>query len=237
MGRLHYFFAVAIVGLAVLAKLSQGVAFEEAKIVKQIPTTHKVVALTIDDGPHPVMTEELLKVLKEKKIKATFFILGKNAKLYPELLEKIKKDGHEIGSHAYTHQYLNKMLEKECTEELDQTEQVLDKTVGQVCLFRPPGGLYNDIVLAEAKKRGYTTILWSVDPQDWQRPSVEHVVSTVVKEVKPGSIVLLHDGQAHLPTPQAIAQIVDYFQQKGYTFVTVSELLQYEEVKETMRID
>ncbi|SPF55745.1 Polysaccharide deacetylase (fragment) [Candidatus Desulfosporosinus infrequens] len=138
-------------------------------------------------------------------------------------------DGHEIATHAYSHNSLAKMSQQEVGEELDKAEKAICAVAPKPTLFRPPGGAYNDHVLAEAKKRGYATILWSVDPTDWRRPSVEQVVDVVMKNVQPGSIVLLHDGQYPLPTPQAIAIIIDQLRQQGYNIVTVGELLQHSE--------
>jgi peptidoglycan/xylan/chitin deacetylase (PgdA/CDA1 family) len=226
-------FAMTVVALALVAKVSQGIFLEEVKVVKKIPTTHKVVALTVDDGPHYKTTPDLLKVLKEKNVKVTMFVLGQNVKEHPELVAQAAQDGHEIATHAYTHNPLTKMSQAECAAELDKTEAILKKIEIKPHLFRPPGGLYNDAVIKEADKHSYTTVLWSVDPKDWQRPSVEKVVNTVTTTVEPGSIVLLHDGQYPLPTPQAIGQIIDNLRANGYTFVTISELLEYYEVRET----
>lgn len=233
MVPMRNYFAMTIVALAMAAKLCQGIFLEEVKVVKKIPTTHKVVALTIDDGPHNKTTPQLLQVLKEKNVKVTMFILGENAKKYPELVALAAKDGHEIATHAYTHNALTKMSQAECAAELDKTEKILKSLSIKPQLFRPPGGLYNEGVIEEANKRGYTTILWSVDPRDWQRPSVAQVVKVVTKTVEPGGIVLLHDGQYPLPTPEAIGQIIDDLRQEGYTFVTIGELLKYYEVRET----
>lgn len=188
-----------------------------------------MVALTIDDGPHYKTTPQMLAVLKQKNVKLTLFILGENAERHPELLAQAVADGHEIATHAYSHNSLAKMSLKEVGDEFDKAEKALMVVAPKPILFRPPGGAYNDTVLAEARKRGYTTILWSIDPGDWRRPSVEHVVDTVMKHVQPGSIVLLHDGQYPLPTPQAIGIIIDQLKQQGYSIVTVSELLQYYE--------
>lgn len=218
MQMFSHFFAVGIVVLATVARFSQG---GEAEVVRQLPVEEKLVALTIDDGPYAGMTEKLLAVLQKKNVRATFFILGENAQEYPDLCEKIQQAGHEIGSHSFTHDHLNKMTQEQCANQLDKAESV----IGSVSLFRPPGGLYNDGVLQEAKKRNYQLVLWSVDPHDWQKPSAGEVAKRVLQAVKPGSIVLLHDGQSGLQTPQAISEIVDNLRKQGYSFVTVSELL------------
>lgn len=190
-----------------------------------------MVALTIDDGPHYKTTPQMLAVLREKKVKLTLFILGENAKSHPEILAQAVADGHEIATHAYSHKLLSKIGKAEVGEELDQAEKVITMVAPRPTLFRPPGGAYNDHVLEESTKRGYTTILWSIDTGDWRRPSVDHVVDAVMKNIEPGSIVLMHDGQYPLPTPEAIGIIIDRLQEQGYSIVTVSELLQYYEVR------
>lgn len=219
-------------GIAIVLMVSiAGIAYEhttcDAKIVKKIPTTHKVVALTIDDGPHYKTTPQILEVLRQKRVKVTLFILGANADQYPELVAQAVKDGHEIANHAYSHKLLTSLTPAEYSEEMAKAEKAITAVAPKPTLFRPPGGAYNAGILAEAERRGYDTILWSIDPHDWQRPSVNAVVNTVLKEIKPGSIILLHDGQYPLPTPEAIGIIIDKLQAEGYRFVTISELLQY----------
>jgi peptidoglycan/xylan/chitin deacetylase (PgdA/CDA1 family) len=225
-------------GAAILVALLAGTIADnrfhaEVEIVKKVPTTHKVVALTIDDGPHYKTTPELLAVLRKKQVQATLFVLGENAARNPEMITQAVADGHEIANHAYSHKDLTKMTAAQCGEELDKTDQIIARITAKPTLFRPPGGLYNETVLAEARKRGYTTVLWSLDPHDWQRPSVDQVVTTVVQHIAPGSIVLLHDGQYPLPTAAALDILIDQLRSAGYEFVTLSQLLQYYEVRGT----
>jgi len=225
------FFGVVFGVILSAIVVGQGLIADNSKAIKKVPTTHKVVALTIDDGPHYKTTPQMLAVLREKKVKLTLFILGENAVLHPELLAQAVADGHEIASHAYSHKPLTKMSKAEIGEELDKAEKAITGVAPKPTLFRPPGGAYNETVTAEAMRRGYTNILWSVDPGDWRRPSVEQVVDHVMKNVEPGSIVLLHEGQYPLPTPEAIGIIIDRLRTQGYSIVTVSELLQYYEVR------
>lgn len=232
MKRGGRFFFAGVFGIMLSAAVMvQGVVTENNKVIKKVPTTHKVVALTIDDGPHYKTTPQVLAVLREKKVKLTLFILGENAASHPEILAEAVADGHEIATHAYSHNLLNRMDKRAIGEEFDKAEKVITAVAPKPVLFRPPGGAYNDNVLAEAQVRGYTTILWSIDTGDWRRPSVSHVVDSVVNHVQPGSIVLLHDGQYPLPTPEALGIIIDKLREQGYSIVTVSELLQYYEVR------
>lgn len=227
------FLGITFLFLLLAGTFAEHIVHEDIKIVKNVPTTHKVIALTIDDGPHYKTTPELLAVLREKHVQVTLFILGENAMRNPEIVAQAVADGHEIASHAYSHKNLTEMTAAQCGEELDKTEKIITAITTKPTLFRPPGGLYNENVLAEARKRGYTTILWSVDPHDWQRPSVDKVVTTVVKGISPGGIVLLHDGQYPLPTAAAVGIIIDQLRGAGYEIVPIGQLLQYYEVRGT----
>ncbi len=221
------------IGLALttLVAATQGLT-DKHMVIKQVPTTHKVVALTVDDGPHDKTTPQMLAVLREKKVRLTLFVLGSNVEKHPEILAQAVADGHEIASHGYSHRLLTKLSRAECEAEMDKAEKLITAAAPKPVLFRPPGGSYNDLVLKVARNHGYTPIIWSIDPKDWQRPSVDKVVNNVLTNVKPGSIVLLHDGQYPLPTPEAIGIIIDRLREAGYSIVTVSELLQYYEVNQ-----
>jgi peptidoglycan/xylan/chitin deacetylase (PgdA/CDA1 family) len=203
----------------------------DSAIVKSVQTTEKLVALTFDDGPHYKTTPLLLRILEEKQVKATFFVLGVNVAQHPELVAQEVAAGHEIGNHAFSHKLLSKMDASVCAAELDRAEQGICKVAPRPVLFRPPGGAYNHAVLAEARRRGYTTVIWSIDTRDWSRPPVGQVIKIVLAQVKPGSIVLMHDGQDRLPTPEALGEVIDGLREQGYTFVTVSELLEHSEVR------
>ncbi|KYZ75348.1 polysaccharide deacetylase [Anaerosporomusa subterranea] len=226
------FLTVAL--LAVIVGVAEMHQSEDTHTISQISTNQKVVALTIDDGPHYKITPEILTVLKEKQVKATFFVLGVNAQQSPAILAQEVADGHEIGMHTYSHPILTKLSPQKILDEFDKAEKALLPIAPKPTLFRPPGGIYNSRVLEIAQQRGYTTILWSIDPHDWSRPPSEKVVDRVLADITPGSIVLLHDGQYPLPTAQALRTIIDRLRKLGYEFVTISELLQYNEVRHSL---
>jgi peptidoglycan/xylan/chitin deacetylase (PgdA/CDA1 family) len=229
--RSFFSFTVLAVGLMCnILYQTVDVFDDKSRVIKKIPTTHKVVAITVDDGPHYKTTPEILMVLKEKQAKATFFVLGKNAEAHPEIVAQTVAEGHEIASHAYSHRRLNRLTDAEVVDELARLEVVLQPVAPKPTLFRPPDGAYNDGLVALARERGYTTVLWSVDTGDWRQLPVEQVVKAVLDNVQPGSIILMHDGQYPLPTPQAMSIIIDKLRAQGYQLVTVSELLQYYEV-------
>lgn len=224
-------YSIAILGLIFTWSEIKENLWINAQIINRIPTTHKVVALTFDDGPSYKTTPEILDILKEKKVRATFFVVGENAEQLSSILAQEVKDGHEIGIHTYDHKSLPKLSKDKIKEEIEKSEKAIAAVVTQPTLFRPPGGAYNKTVLKVARDMGYIVILWSVDPHDWRRPPVEKIVDEVVNNVKPGSIILLHDLKYPSPTSKAIGIIIDRLKEQGYELVTVSELLQYYEVR------
>lgn len=228
------FLTIAII-LTITIAIGEHLA-DESQAISKVPTSHKVVALTIDDGPNNKVTPEILAIFREKKVKATFFVLGVNAEHSQQLLAQEVADGHEIGAHTYSHPFLPKLDSAKVAVEFDKAEKVISAVAPKPTLFRPPGGLYNPEILKTARQKGYTTVLWSIDPRDWSCPPTEKIVETILKEVKPGSIILLHDGQFPLPTPQALAIVIDRLRELGYEFVTVSELLQYNEVQHSFNL-
>ena len=200
-------------------------------IWSDVHVSQPVVALTFDDGPHFALTPRLLDTLKAKGIHATFFLIGKNAKEYPNIVKRIVAEGHELGNHSWSHPNLAKMSDEAVRAELTQTSDAIEAAVGQrPKLMRPPYGSYTK---AQGKwfhdDLGFTVVLWDVDPDDWRdpRPSVlEDRVLNGWKDstgVRPGSIVLSHD--IHKGTVEAEPDIIDKLAAKGYKFVTVSELL------------
>jgi polysaccharide deacetylase family sporulation protein PdaB len=198
-------------------------------VIWKVPTTRKVVALTFDDGPVSTTTPEILNILKEKNIKATFFVVGEQVKRYPGLVSQEIAEGHEVGNHTYTHPMLTNLQEDRIGQELKKTEKEILEVAPKPTLFRPPGGFSNKKILTLARDSEYSIILWSIDPMDWRHPPVGDIVNVVVKDAKPGSIILLHDGKDPSSTPEALWFIIDSLESRGYEFVTVTELLQYYE--------
>lgn len=191
-----------------------------------VHTQEKVVALTFDDGPDPNYTEQILDVLKEKNVKATFFVLGENVKLYPELLMQINKAGHEIGNHGYSHIYSTSLT----VRELVKTDEVIYDSLHQhTHYYRPPGGFVSKAVLQDVKAKGHVLTLWSIDSRDWRNPGVTRIVQNVVDSSFPGAIILLHDGgEKRQQTAEALKIIIDRLRNDGYRFVTLSELQRFE---------
>lgn len=179
------------------------------------------IALTFDDGPHPVFTPRLLDGLKERGVHATFFLIGKNIVGNEEIVKRMKEEGHLIGNHTYNHVQLTKISADKACEEIINTNDLICEVTGSGTEFiRPPFGSWNDNLECGIE---LIPILWSVDPLDWKTESASAVVNRVVKNIKENDIILLHDYYAS--SVEAALQIVDILQEKGYEFVTADELI------------
>ncbi len=189
----------------------------------------KCVALTFDDGPHPKYTAEILDILKEHGAKATFFVIGQNAEKYPELVKREHNEGHEIGNHTFSHPQLRQIPVSKFTDEISKTQLTIKNITGvEPKLFRPPGGYLNNSFVEKTKDLNCTSVLWSwrQDTKDWSRPTAEKIVSTVLGNIRNGDIILFHDyNSGKSPTPEALRIIIPRLKEMGYTFVTVSELM------------
>ncbi|MCC8022413.1 MAG: polysaccharide deacetylase family protein [Clostridiales bacterium] len=181
----------------------------------------KLAALTFDDGPHPVLTPQLLDLLEAQGVPATFFVLGSCAKAHPDLVRRIAADGHQLGSHTTNHKDLTKLSNKALRQEIKQTHTLLTELTGQPPSgLRPPYGAYNDAV-----KRAVNAplLLWSVDPEDWRYRDAQLVAEHVLEHVEDGGIILLHD--IYETSVEAAALIIQGMKEAGYTFVTVDTLI------------
>ncbi len=199
------------------------------RAVRQVPVKTKYIALTFDDGPDPEFTPQVLNVLKEHDAFATFFLLGQHTERYPEVVKHTVNSGCEVGVHAYSHAFLNRIPPSQAKRQIHRTYNCIYRTTGQKpALFRPPYGFYNKEVLAAAKAKKLQIILWTpnADPRDFENPGVNKIVSRVLACANPGTIVLLHDyGGDRSQTVEAVDKIIDKLAPKGFRFVTVSQLL------------
>lgn len=181
----------------------------------------KKVALTFDDGPSTVYTGILLDGLKERNVKATFFLIGKNAEENPDLVKRIYTEGHLIGNHTYSHVEITKISDEEAMEELEKTDEIIYSITGEhVQYMRPPFGSWQK----ELESRlDVLPVLWTVDPLDWTTENVEEIVNKVVTETEENDMILLHD--CYESSVQAALQIIDILQEENYEFVTAEELM------------
>ena len=181
----------------------------------------KYVALTFDDGPSGKYTRQLLDGLEDREVKATFLLCGYRIKDYPDITLRIFQEGHEIGFHGNSHDSMRAMSRREVGAELIDTEKLLPEGCEPVFL-RPPGGFSSDAVRQVAKVRNLAILSWSVDPKDWATKDTAAIERAVLKNVKDGDIILLHD--MTVSSVRAALDIVDSLKNQGYEFVTVSQL-------------
>ncbi len=181
----------------------------------------KKIALTFDDGPHPTYTAELLDGLKERGVKATFFVTGEHAWLHPDLILRMKEEGHLVGNHTYSHVQLRRDNREDFVEELKKTNQILAEITGEeVTYCRPPYGSWDR---ALEKELNLFPVLWTIDPTDWSCLNAETVTKRVLKKARENGVILLHD--YYKTSVDAALCIVDELQREGYEFVTVDEIL------------
>lgn len=183
----------------------------------------KEVALTFDDAPSP-FTKEVLKILDNYGVSATFFLVGSQVEKSPEVARQIVAAGHEIGNHSFSHCWSSDDSVETLVEDIKRAEEAIYRATGQVPLyFRPPGGMVNDKVKEACGQTGYGILLWWVDSQDWLLTE-EEILEKVKKEVKDGAIILFHNLAT---TVEVLPQVIEDLRREGYKFVTISQLLRY----------
>ena len=181
----------------------------------------KIVAITFDDGPHYKNTKLLLDGLRERGVKATFFLVGNRIEGNEDLILQMYRDGHLIGNHTFSHANLTEISEKEALGEVTKTNELIENITGEkVTYLRPPCGYWNEKL---AKKRDLNPVFWTVDPTDWKSVNVTQVVNSVMQDVGDGDVILFHD--IYNSSVVAALEVVDRLLDMGYEFVTVSELI------------
>lgn len=185
------------------------------------PVETPKIALTFDDGPSTAWTPALLDGLKERGVKATFFLIGENADKNPEIVKRMAEEGHLIGNHTYHHVELTKVSENEARLELADTSAVIVRITGKEPEYmRPPFGAWQRKLEQEIQM---LPVLWTIDPLDWTTENQDEIVNKVVTEAEENDIILLHD--CYKSSIEAGLRIVDILQEEGFMFVTVDELL------------
>ena len=200
---------------------SAAVQVSENSSIRAEKTIAAKVALTFDDGPHPVYTPELLDGLKERGVCATFFVVGENIPGNEEILKRMDAEGHLIGNHTYSHVKLSELDTARACAEVEKTNALICEVTGKEPEFiRPPFGEWKKAMECSFEM---IPVLWDVDPLDWTTKNTALVVERVLKDTKPGNIILLHD--YYQSSVDAALEIVDTLTQRGYEFVTVDELI------------
>lgn len=197
-------------------------------VLFSVPLQAKAVAFTFDDGPSANLTPAVLEILHRYSARATFFPIGRELERYPDLARRVLAEGHELGCHTYNHVYLKSRGEARLKTELDLCEKAYPEVVGiRPSLLRFPGLSYNDALVAAATKRGYSVISCSLDAYDWRIKDAKQLAKRVISLVRPGDIILMHDGDWLDRSRQieALNLIFRALDAQGYEFVTVSELI------------
>lgn len=222
--------ASAAVLSGAVAVLAHGLAAPDstwlAPAMTSVPGAREV-ALTFDDGPSMPYTAQVLDVLRERGVKATFFLCGANAERYPELVRRIRDEGHEIGNHTHSHPYLHLMSRERIAAEIDRTQEVLERIAGRrPRFFRPPFGVRWFTLGSVLAERGLTMVLWTARGYEGRLPA-PGIARAVLKALKPGGIIVLHDGFETKPPAlvdraemvRSLPAIIDGARRAGYAFV------------------
>lgn len=181
----------------------------------------KKIAITFDDGPHPSYTAQLLDGLKERGVQATFFVTGEHAELHPELIRRMQEEGHLIGNHTYSHIQLTGSNREAFRQELIRTNEIIKEITGEeVQYVRPPYGSWDK---SFEKELNMFPVLWNIDPLDWCSSNVACITEKIVSKAEENDIILMHDYYETSVT--AALKAIDELMEKGYTFVTVEEIL------------
>lgn len=201
------------------------------RIVWRVETTERVVALSFDDGPHPEFTSAILDLLAEHGLPATFFLIGKYVRRYPALAQLLADTGHELGNHTLNHRLLPFLRAAFIRQEILQTDQIIREVTGyQPKFMRPPMGLFTKRTVDVIESCGYGIVVGDVYPRDPHLPGRDKIHRRVMARVRPGSIIILHDGgnTAHVDRSQtvwAVRHIIKDLRQEGYRFITISDLV------------
>lgn len=199
------------------AVLQDGLGEEVAEEREEV----KKIALTFDDGPDAKYTTQLLDGLKERGVKATFFVTGAHAEENPDIISRMDEEGHLIGNHTYSHIQLRKNNREEFKQELIQTNEILEGIIGkEIQYVRPPYGTWDKAFEAELNM---FPVLWSIDPLDWCSSNADCITGTILSKAGENDIILMHD--EYPSTIEAALRVVDELMEQGYTFVTVEEIL------------
>jgi peptidoglycan-N-acetylglucosamine deacetylase len=203
-------------------------AYRSGRIVSSVSSDEKIIALTFDDGPDARFTPRILDILHTQGAKATFFVEGRAVLSAPALLKREIAEGHQIGNHTFSHPYLERLSSAGVQRELAGCEDALMAAANlKVELFRPPRGHLSPAILTAAAHHNLHIILWSASLEHEAQPRPEEMAAEVMKHVRPGGIILMHDGGAATreSTVRALPMLLSSLKAEGYRFVTVPELL------------
>lgn len=197
----------------------------KGKVLLKVPVKpgNKVFALTFDDGPWPHSTRKILKILKEKDVHATFFMVGQEVTRRPEIAKEVSEAGHTVGNHSWDHP----SRPRDAAGQVNRTDAAIKKATGYASTtFRPPYGMLKNGLAKQAMKNGNPVLIWTADSADWKKPGASRIARNIINQASPGGIALMHDGGGDRDqTIAALPVIIDTLREKGYRFVTIPELI------------
>ena len=197
--------------------VSDATAYVNASVQEEAPK----IAITFDDGPSESWTPVLLNGLKERDVKATFFLIGENAAAHPEIVKRLDEEGHLIGNHTYHHVEITKVSDEKARQEIEDTDEVIRKIIGKGTEYmRPTFGAWQRKLELEMS---VIPVMWTIDPLDWTTENTDEIVNKVVTEAEENDIILLHD--CYKSSVEAALRIIDILKKEGFEFVTVDELI------------
>ncbi len=231
---LSFFLLVVFAGAAFCVFFDEAV-FTRKGTIYYVKSSEKLVALTFDDGPSPIWTPKILDELNKSRVKATFFMLGEHVEKYPEVAQRVVREGHEIGNHTYDHHVLIYYTMEELENEINLAESAIKSVTGLTTkYFRPPKAWLTPKEKIKIKEMGYRVILWSLNSKDWVRFDDKYIIRYIARHIRPGDILLFHDSGGALTaeggdrseTVSIIKGLVEKLRERGYRFVTITELLE-----------
>lgn len=192
-----------------------------AEMTEAWESEKKKIALTFDDGPHPVYTEQVLQVLDHGNIPATFFLLGQNIEEHQDLVKEIDAKGHLIGNHTYHHVQVTSLPLDQVCEEIQKTSDLIESLTGKGTEYvRPPFGTWSEGL---EDRLNLIPVMWTIDTLDWTTENVDEIVCRVTEQAEENGIILMHDG--YESTVQALERFIPLLEAEGYEFVTVDQVI------------
>ncbi len=228
-----------IVGSVITAVLSAVFSLQSTNVFKAaerklpiycVDKKDKVVSISFDAAWGNEQTQTLLDILAQKGVKSTFFLVGFWAEKYPESVKAISAAGHDVGNHSDTHPHLPKLEKEKVRAQIEDCNKKIEAAgAPRPILFRPPYGDYNNCVVETTNELNMHCIQWDVDSLDWKDPTPDDMVKRIKSKIKPGSIILMHNGAKN--TPEALPKIIDVIKEEGYQIVPISEIIYKENYK------
>lgn len=236
--RLRQILAVAIILFVAVTLFLNRYVYQgfgkQVDILRRGTPEFKVVALTFDDGPDPAYTPGVLNILQKYGITATFFMVGRHVRQYPDLARRVAEAGHSIGNHTWSHRSLVPLSVDHTRSEILGAHKAIEDVTGVTPrLLRPPRGVYSAFARDYLREQGYTIVLWDVTSQDWAELPARRIAENVLRHADPGSILLFHDsgnlvsstGGNRINTLRALPIVIEGLLAEGYTFLTIEELI------------